>query len=542
VLLRNTRTSQPPQLVEIDRANPLGKDIAFACLPTGSAPALAGSVALGNGPRGKHWLFPNATSTTATVNFGAAAAVDVLSQSPGWAMFVFNPGDSAQWSGSANFIANKSDANVTTGWTLYHSYFGVVTLKFVNASANKSVVTTSGAITSQKWCVLIYDHGGSTTAADGSRIFVDGVDRTSSSGTGSGAHPTDAALPLQLGLGPYGAVNSSVGQFALAAFGRKRLSAQEIAALTANPWQIFAPTSRKIWVPAIAGGGYTLTAASGSYTLSGQSATITKTRIVSAASGSYSYSGQSATILKTRIVAADQGSYSYTGQAATVLKTRNVSAAAGNYAYAGQAASILKGWVLTAANGSYSVAGQAATITYTPAAGSYVLNAAAGSYALSGQAATILKSKVITANAGAYSLAGVDATITYSGAASTGGGSYDEPRPKRRRHIIEVDGRLLEFGSKAAAIRYLDSIKPDIADKPDDAPDDIQPVISNKPKKPLPAPKLDIPLAQIEVSAPNTKALEQFKAQLRALEYQAILKAYEDWQDEQDIEILLMAM
>ena len=393
MLFRSTWTNQPPQLVDIDRGHPLGKDVAFACLPTGSAPSLAGSVALGNGPRGKHWLFPNAPSTTATVNFGAAAAVDVLSQSPGWAMVVFNPGDSAQWSGAANFIANKSDANVTTGWTLYHSSVGVVTLKLVNASANKSVVTTSGAITSRKWCVLIYDHGGSTTAADGSRIFVDGVDRTSSSGTGTGAHPTDAAWPLQLGLGPYGAVNSSVGQFALAAFGRKRLSAQEIAALTANPWQIFAPTSRKIWVPGVAGSSHTLVGANSTQTNTSGTGAISQTHVLAGAASTQANTSGTGTVASgTASITPAAGTSTTSALTGSATAAASLTQASGVSTSSTLAATGIAVASITQAAGTSTAATIAATgiapATITTAAGASLASILVGSAAI-GDAFTV---------------------------------------------------------------------------------------------------------------------------------------------------------
>lgn len=531
MLFRSTWTRQPQQPVDVDR-NGLGKGVQMLLTQVGGKVVDVANPSV-------IWT-PNGNAKTKAAPKGVVATfdgVDDYFSATGYSHIVGARGTFFIWLPRVGAFDTYGTVWFGTN-TGAASFFQSTSLTAVCFGSGSFATGTVTSIANSTNTSLVFS---ANTTVNTQRYFRNGI----SEGTLDASTPTAFAPGSKtFNFGRYvaGTTWDADADILIAGFTTEVWGAAQAKAFHDNPWQLFAPTSRKIWVPAIAGGGYTLTAASGSYALSGQAATITKTRIVSAGQGSYSYSGQSATILKTRIVAAAQGSYSYTGQAATVLKSNVISAAAGSYAYAGQAASILKGWVLTAANGSYSVTGQAATINYTPAAGSYVLNAAAGSYALTGQSATILKSKVVAASAGAYSLAGVDATITYSGAANTGGGSYDEPRPKRRRHIIEVDGRLLEFGSKAAAIRYLDNIKPDIADKPDDTPDDIQPVVSNKPKKPLPAPKLDIPLAQIEVSAPNTKALEQFKAQLRALEYQAILKAYEDWQDEQDIEILLMAM
>jgi hypothetical protein len=122
-----------------------------------------------------------------------------------------------------------------------------------------------------------------------------------------------------------------------------------------------------------AGAGYTLTCDAGSYTITGQDATL----------------------LKTRIVVADAGAYTISGQDASVLVTHLLTADAGSYTISGQTASVLVGHVVTADPGAYSVAGQDAALTYTPAGG-YTLTCDAGSYVISGQdAAFTLESGLI---------------------------------------------------------------------------------------------------------------------------------------------------
>lgn len=201
----------------------------------------------------------------------------------------------------------------------------------------------------------------------------------------------------------------------LAAGWNAALSDQQIRHL-ADPWQLFEP--RRLVIPSApaAGGAYTLTAAAGSYSLSGQAATITRSRALAAAAGSYATTGQAATIKRNKALAAAAGSYSVTGQAATLAKTAGatnytLTAAAGSYSLSGQAAIIKRSRALAAAAGSYSIAGQAATI-----ARSRVLPASAGSYAISGQAATFKRNRVVAAAAGVYAITGKPAAIAYSGA------------------------------------------------------------------------------------------------------------------------------
>ena len=137
------------------------------------------------------------------------------------------------------------------------------------------------------------------------------------------------------------------------------------------------------------GGVYTITALAGSYTYAGQSATITRSRLLTAQAGSYTYAGQSATITRSRLLTAQAGAYTYSGQSATILKTRLITAQAGAYSYTGQSATITRSRLLTAQAGAYAYTGQSATITYTPAATVYTITALPGAYTYSGQDANI---------------------------------------------------------------------------------------------------------------------------------------------------------
>jgi hypothetical protein len=156
------------------------------------------------------------------------------------------------------------------------------------------------------------------------------------------------------------------------------LSPSERRAYAANPWQLFAPLPRRIFVgPSGAAGAYTLTANAGTYTLSGQTAALTRSKLLTANAGAYTLAGQTADL------------------------TWAASSA----------------YTLTANPGAYTLAGQTADLTWA-SPGAYVLTANAGAYTLSGQTAGLLKSNLLTANAGAYTLAGQTAGLTKSAAAA----------------------------------------------------------------------------------------------------------------------------
>ena len=143
----------------------------------------------------------------------------------------------------------------------------------------------------------------------------------------------------------------------------------ELRELSLNPWQIFAPAARSIWVPVAAGGDtYTLTADSGSFALTGQATGLALNRVLSAASGSFALTGQAAGLAVNRTLSAASGSYSLTGQNATLTytptstATYTLAAASGSFAVSGQDVVLAYNRVLSAANGSYLLTGQNATL------------------------------------------------------------------------------------------------------------------------------------------------------------------------------------
>ena len=138
--------------------------------------------------------------------------------------------------------------------------------------------------------------------------------------------------------------------------------------------------------------GHTLTASSGSYTYTGQSATLARNRNLTASNGSYSYTGQSVTIARNRNLTASYGTYTYTGQTATITH------------------SAVTNYQLTASAGSYTYTGQSATI-----ARNRNLTANYGAYLYTGQSADLVKGRVLTASYGTYSIAGQSVEINYAG-------------------------------------------------------------------------------------------------------------------------------
>lgn len=144
--------------------------------------------------------------------------------------------------------------------------------------------------------------------------------------------------------------------------------------------------------------GYTLTADSGTYSLTGQSANTLYARIMAAGQGTYALTGVDALLVRAGSYqfAADPGSYTLVGSNALVDIAMNAEA------------------------GTYALTGQDATLTYTVLS-NRTLTADAGTYALTGQNAGMLYGRILTAEMGLYALTGRQAGLIWSGApASTG--------------------------------------------------------------------------------------------------------------------------
>jgi hypothetical protein len=115
------------------------------------------------------------------------------------------------------------------------------------------------------------------------------------------------------------------------------------------------------------GGGLTLDAGSGAYTLTGVAATLRIARRLQSETGVYALTGVAASLRIGRRLSAETGSYSLTGVAATLRTARVIPAETGVYALSGVAANLRVGKSLQAETGAYEIAGQDVTFELTAA-------------------------------------------------------------------------------------------------------------------------------------------------------------------------------
>lgn len=171
----------------------------------------------------------------------------------------------------------------------------------------------------------------------------------------------------------------------------------------------------------------TVDAEVGTFSYTGEDATLAATRTLNAEAGSFSYLGQDATLTKTaapKELNAEASSFSYLGQDATLTPARNINAEAGSFSYLGQDATLNRTYSFNAEAGSFSYTGQDATLNRT-----YSFDAEVGSFSYVGQDAELIyvqAAKILDAEAGVFSYTGQDATLnrTYSFDAEAGSFSY----------------------------------------------------------------------------------------------------------------------
>lgn len=284
-----------------------------------------------------------------------------------------------------------------------------------------------------------YRRGNVTTAtgADGSVYHVDAV-QSSAGATGS-----------------FSVTSAAANKSALAAMAFYEPASLNNYSLTAAAGS-FALSGQAASLKA----GRSVTAAAGSFSLSGQSATLKAGRVLVSAAGSFTLSGQPATLYRAITLTAGAGSFTLSGQAASFGLTRTLSAGAGSYSLSGQAAAFAVTRVLSAGTGAFTLTGKAATLTRT---GSYSLTCDTGDFTLSGQAAGLAATRLLTAGAGSFTLSGQAASLTAARTLAAGTGDFTLAgqaagltyTPNAGAYTLSAEAGVFTLNGQAAALAYV---------------------------------------------------------------------------------------
>jgi len=192
---------------------------------------------------------------------------------------------------------------------------------------------------------------------------------------------------------------------------------------------------------------YDLVADAGSYSLTGQDASLEFGAVLSADAGTYTYTGQDAVLSYGTVLDAESGSYTYTGTSTDLLYGAVLDASGGSYLLTGADAGLNSGRVVEANSGSYALTGADSALNY-----GIVLIAEGGSYALTGADAELLAARILSADGGSYALTGQGAGLNYGTILNAEGGSYT----LTGQDVAFLRGLLLDAGAGAYTLTGTD--------------------------------------------------------------------------------------
>jgi hypothetical protein len=136
--------------------------------------------------------------------------------------------------------------------------------------------------------------------------------------------------------------------------------------------------------------GIDVSALSGSYAVTGSTASLKRSTLFAASSESYAVTGTSANLLLSRKLTAVSGSYAVTGSAVTLafagFGAFQLVADSGSYTVAGSDAGLRKTRLLDVEPGSYAITGSDVSFRYT-----YLIGATAGTYTVNGSTVDLIQ-------------------------------------------------------------------------------------------------------------------------------------------------------
>lgn len=179
---------------------------------------------------------------------------------------------------------------------------------------------------------------------------------------------------------------------------------------------------------------YSLAAAAGAFSLTGQDVGYARTRVITAGAGGFTLSGQTVRLLQAHRLSAAAGAFTLSGQAVALRAGRKVVAGVGSVSLTGQAVNLRAVRKLTAAAGAFSLTGIDVILRRGRS-----LVAAAGAFGLTGQDAGFKRALRLVAGAAGYVLTGRDASLLYArkiGAAAGGFSLTGQDVSLRRGRIL----------------------------------------------------------------------------------------------------------
>jgi len=234
------------------------------------------------------------------------------------------------------------------------------------------------------------------------------------SATPSGALLTPTAKPT-IGARKSGTQQYALGGLSLLCLWSRTLADDELRSLAVDPWQLFASADDGDDIVAPAVVTYTLSAASGLFSMTAAAAGVYAARKLQASQGSFALAAATAGLTASRRLLSDSASFAMSGNSTPILVARKLVANLGVFGMTSTAASLIASRRLTAPPGAFVLSSGTVQMVYTPAHGpsgpTYVLGVVAGSFGLSGSVAGLLFNRRLRAATGTLVLTGVAAKL-----------------------------------------------------------------------------------------------------------------------------------
>lgn len=255
LLSRATRTAQPQGPVGVDWGNPLTRGLCF--LVSG----LDGSLDLVSGTRATSAKSKSvtakgvgvaATSGSSPLQWGHAPIVGSTGSGTGDVTLMAFSDTASAGSAGATLIGQMMSGSPFSQVQLMVNFSGqagvstngVATIEAYSGAARGYADTDSSGVDGLMHCYAGIKYGSGTAH----KIFIDGVSKTAATGS-SGNFGIAASSRIAVGGEAYSTSRSVIASIPFAAAWNRALSDAEIKSISNNPWQIFAPQQRNIWVP-----------------------------------------------------------------------------------------------------------------------------------------------------------------------------------------------------------------------------------------------------------------------------------------------------
>lgn len=270
LVLATQRTAQPQGPIAVDYGNPLARGLVFAINPAAGGVNLARS----NWPSVNTELV-RSTSASVLISSGAANYSQSINNANGLTLFsILRSRDASQYlfgDGERSILSARNASN--QGWTWSRS--GAADIGGSRGNATRQAFTLNGIAAYSEANATIESFADVPVAlryvkSTGVISWFSNGRKSSNDTNGSTGGTVGGDLVFRR-QGPYANnLQPYIDKTGLTLVFERALSDEEIAAISANPWQLFKPVERRIWVPASTGGPtYATASASSAFSVRG---------------------------------------------------------------------------------------------------------------------------------------------------------------------------------------------------------------------------------------------------------------------------------